>query len=323
VTLFVPGLYTSPSDLAKRLGSGLRIGDAGTSLAGERLPFSVGLDWEDNPGDGSFGEAFSFGTCSPSEMASIDAAGGAVVLQVPAELHTHHAAIATLAEALCAAGALAFRIEQSKLGFVANAWLEQVSSGDPAALYRLAAVTLRGERSTRTLGMHVFSLADVEIALAGREASRWLDTMALYQIEEDPVFASGHTFAPDAETARRIVEWWPDTGYPSDHPCHNPFGVFQLGPPVAKGRAQPQLRMTFVPALRVLLEAARNQKGSPLEPAEIERLRDRGACIAMDPRDARELERVRGYADIDAERAVECWAAIEAAGIPASAAPSR
>lgn len=67
-----------------------------------------------------------------------------------------------------------------------------------------------------------------------------------------------------------------------------------------------------MPALAVLLEAARKQKGAPLTREEIETMRDEAICMTMDPRDAREMERARGYADIDPERAVECWAALEA-----------
>jgi len=214
VTLFVPGRYAS-ADVAGRLGSD--------------LPFSLGREWVDNPRDGSFGEAFSLGTCSADEIRAIDDAGGALMLQLPVELHTYRDEIGSLAEALRAVGALGLRIEQSKLGFAVDAWVKRVRSGDAMSLYRLAVITLRGEDSTRTIGLHAFSLPDVEIEATGDEASEWLDVMALFQIDEDPVFVSGNTFAPDAETPRRMIEWWPDTNYPTDHPCHNPFGLFRPG----------------------------------------------------------------------------------------------
>jgi hypothetical protein len=190
--------------------------------------------------------------------------------------------------------------------------LKRLLSEDTLPLFRLAVVMLGGAGTTRTLGMHVFSLPDVEIEASGREASLWLDVMALFQIDEDPIFGSGHTFAPDPETPRRVMEWWPDTNYPPGHVCQNPFGIFRLGAPGTRGRPQSKLRPTFIPALAVLLEATRKQKGSPLSAEEIEKTRDQAVCMAMDPRDARELERSRGYADIDPERAVDCWTALEA-----------
>ena len=297
ITLFVPGRWASLDDAER----GLPV-----------MPFSIEREWIPNPRDGSFGQAFSFGTCSADEVRTIDGARGAVVLQLPVELHLHRAAIAALADALRSAGALAFRIEQSKLGFAADAWIQRVRAEDSLSLLRLAVVTLSSKTTMRTLGLHTFSLPDVAIEATGDEASRWLDVMALYTIDEDPVLGSGHTFAPDADTPRRMMEWWPDTEYPEAHPCNNPFGVLRLGPPVKRGRPQGELRMNFVPALRALLGAARNQKGAPLTPDEIIAIRDGGACIAMKWHDAREIERARGYADIDPERAVECWTAIKA-----------
>lgn len=297
MTLFVPGRWSTPSAVEQVVRA---------------VPFPIGREWI--PNDGSFGKAFSFGTCTADEIRTVDAAPGAIVLTLPVELHVHQSTIATLARALRDAGALAFRIEQSKLGFMADAWVERVSAGDSLALLRLSTVTLSSSATTRMLGLHAFSLPDLQIEATGREASRWLDVLALYSIDEDPVFGSGHTFAPDAETPRRVMEWWPDTEYPEGHPCNNPFGVLHLGAPDSRGRPQSKLRMTFVPALRVLLAAAREKKGARLSDEEILAIRDAGSCIAMRWEHAREMERARGYADIDPERAVECWNAIARGG---------
>ena len=86
-----------------------------------------------------------------------------------------------------------------------------------------------------------------------------------------------------------------------------------LGPTVERGRPQPKLRLTFIPALAAILTAAREKKGAALESEEIIAIRDAGSCVAMEWEDAREMERSRGYADIDPERAVECWNAIDRA----------
>jgi hypothetical protein len=311
VTLFVPTARTSVEDLAQKLSKEFRVAPDGSALEAESLGLRVGLHFEPNPEDGSFAEAFSFGTCTDEDLALIDSAPGALVLELPAELHSSRAPIAKLAHALHQAGAIAFRIEQSKAGYDAATWLKLIDDGGPHALYRLAVIGLGGQSEARTIGMHAFSCPDVEIEATGAEAQLWLDAFALYQIAEDPLFASGQTFSPDAETQRRIIEWWPDTMYPEGHACHNPFGVLHLGPPVSQGRPQAKLRMNFMPPLRVLLEAARSKKGVALSDEEILSLRDQGVCIAMEPRDARELERSRGYADIDAERVLECWRAIE------------
>ncbi len=310
VTLFVPTARKSLKDLAKKLPKAFRIAADG-ALEADDLGLRASLHFEPNPEDGSFAEAFSFGTCSDEDLALIDSAPGALVLELPGELHSFQAAIAKLTHALHQAGAIAFRIEQSKAGYSAATWLKLIDDGGPHALYRLAVIGLGGQSEARTIGMHAFSCPDVEIEATGAEAQRWLDSFALYQIAEDPLLGSGQTFAPDAETQRRVMEWWPDTMYPEGHACHNPFGVLRLGPPATNGRPQAKLRMNFVPPLRALLEAARDKKGAALSDDEVLSLRDQGVCIAMEPGAVRELERSRGYVDLDAERVLECWHAIE------------
>jgi hypothetical protein len=117
------------------------------------------------------------------------------------------------------------------------------------------------------------------------------------------VIRSGDTFAPDRDTPRRLVERWPDTQYPAGHVCHNPYGVWHLGPPGGTARPLGDLSLVFVPALRAILAAQKR----PLTQQQVEDIRDNGACIAMKPRDAQKLERERGYADFDPELAWEQW----------------
>lgn len=311
MTLFIPTTQASVKDVAAKLPSTLTITPDGAKLLGAALPFEIRVRWEENPGDGSFGDAFAFGTCTEEHVEAIDEAPGALVLEIPGELHTYRKEIALVAHALHESGALGFRIEQSKAGYAAEDWLALLDRGSVLSLYRLAVVGLGGRTESRTIGMHAFCCADIEIEATGEEASRWLDAFALHQIDADPIFASGHTFAPDAETPRRMMEWWPDAMYPSGHACHNPLGIFRLGSPVEKGRPQPELRMNFIPALLLLLRAAREKKGEALTEEEITNIRDGGVCIAMDWKDVQELERTRGYADLDPERVVECWMTVE------------
>lgn len=121
------------------------------------------------------------------------------------------------------------------------------------------------------------------------------------------MLVSGHTFRPDVDTPRRVIQRWPDTQYPPDHACHNPYGVWRLGRPVGKGRRTGELVFAFTPALRVLLTALERKKGKALTKREILAARDSAACIASDPRDARALEHSRGYADLDPELVWEQW----------------
>jgi len=158
--------------------------------------------------------------------------------------------------------------------------------------------------------MHAFSLPDMSVTIDADER-RLADLEAafnVYQLAEDPVLRSGQTFTPDGDTPRRVVERWPDAAYPSGHPCHNPYGVWRLGPPGGSAREDlSKLELVFTPALAALLTSLQRTRGTPLTRQDVEATRDQGACIAMEPRDAQRLERERGYCDIDPELAWEQW----------------
>jgi uncharacterized protein DUF4261 len=277
------------------------------------VPAGVAGEWIAN--DGAFGEAFSFGTVGRDLIAALDAAPGALVLHWPVDLRDGREQIVAAVARLRDAGALAVRLEQSKLGWDVASWLEHFGTDDPAAWHRGGVAFLAGESSFQSCGMHAFSLPDVRMELDGGDPSELQELatlLDLYQLVEDPVIRSGQTFAPDRETPRRVVERWPDTNYPPDHACHNPFGVWRLGPPGGTARPLGELVPVFMPTLHVLLEALAGEAAAPLTRAQVEGVRDRGVCIAMEPRDAQRLERTRGYADLDPELAWEQWLAVTA-----------
>lgn len=287
VTLFVPGV--APAAWSRPLGPGYQ---------GE---------WIAN--DGEFGKAFSFGTVAPDVIAAIDAAPGALVVHCPVDLREGREAIVTMVERLRDAGGIAVRIEQSKVGWDVHRWLELFTSDDPWAWHRGAVMFLHGDGTLRSCGMHAFSLPDVCVPIDGdpRALQELASTLDVYQLAEDPVLRSGQTFAPDAETARRVIERWPDDGYPPDHPCHNPYGVWRLGPPGGAARPVGNLVFVFTPALCAILTALERQHRAPLDQAQVVAARDQAACIATEPRDARKLEHARGYADLEPDLAWEQW----------------
>jgi hypothetical protein len=300
VTLFVPG---TPASLV-----------AWGQVLSATWPFAVRSELVANPRDGSFGAAFAFGTCTAEERARIDAAGSALVLGLPVDLHTVRPDIARLARALAASGALAIRIEQSKLGFPIARWIQLVESDDPWALYRLAVVVLGGKTDAATCGMQVFSLPDAHVSLDrtlnASAANALLGVLNVYQIAEAPLLLSGHTFSVDAASPRRELRRWPDPNYPPDDPCHNSFGSWRLGPPGQKPTPPGQLAFVFMPPLVALLTAAEEKKRKPLTQREVEELTKGAVCMTMEHADARALERSRGYADLDPESVWGQWRAL-------------
>ena len=266
-------------------------------------------EWVEN--DGEIAKAFSFGTVDDDVLETLDAAPGALVIHVTSDLREGRAEVVALVERLRAAGGLAVRIEQSKLGWDIARWLDMFSADSAWAWHRGAIAFLGGKRELQSCGMHAFSLPDVHIAIGEGDDAGAVQQLAsvldVYQLDEDPVLRSGETFAPDAETPRRRVERWPDTQYPSDHPCHNPYGVWRLGPPGGVSRPMGDLVPVFVPALRAILMALEGEAEASLTQEQVETTRDEGACIMMEPRDAQKLERSRGYADFDPELVWEQW----------------
>src|SRR5438105_6229904 len=152
---------------------------------------------------------------------------------VPVDLHRERSAIAKLGRVLASAGASAVRVEQSKAGYAIERWLELVDGSDPWTLYRAAVVVLVGKDEVTSCGMHVFSFADAQIRLDAqtdaRAANQLLAALNVYQIAEDPLLLSGHTFSPDRDNPKRVLHRWPDATYEPGHMCHNPFGIWRLG----------------------------------------------------------------------------------------------
>jgi hypothetical protein len=273
---------------------------------------NVGASVEVVANDGHFGDAFRLPTVTEAQRRAIANVGSALVIAIEEPLQTVATALAQLVATLARAGALGVRIEQSKLGYPIAEWVTLVGSGDPWALYRATVVVLTDRGKLASCGMHVFGLPDAEVSADAARGNALLGAFNVFQLAEDPVLRSGETFAPDAETPRRVLDRRPDVRYPSSHPCHNPFGVWAFGPEGGKGRALPQNDVVFMPALAALLAAAEKHKGAPLTEAEVEAIRDKASCMTVSPRHAQALERSRGYADLDPERAFAQWQLLRA-----------
>ncbi|GEM_PF-5510581 len=65
--------------------------------------------------------------------------------------------------------------------------------------------------------------------------------------------------------------------------------------------------LVSVPPLVVLLTALEDRKGSPLTEAEVIAARNKAVCMSVSQSVATNLERQRGYPDLDPEQAWEQW----------------
>lgn len=303
ITLLAPGTAVDERAWTQQLAAaGIEWVEG--ALRFEGLNFELEAEFIEN--DGGFGDAFSFGTVPPAQRAQLAAVPGALIIYGSADLRDGRGAYLALARALKQAGALALRLEQSRAGWLIGDWLSMLSSPNPSDHYRACVVVLDGDDGTQSCGMHAFSLPDV-----AADEALLVQALNLFQLEEEPVLRSGHTFAPDADSPKRELVRWPDLGYPRAHPCHNPFGVWRLGAEGKKTLSAPDPAPVFMPPLVVLLTALEHDKGRALTEAEVLAVRDGGACLTMEPKDAQQLERTRGYADLEPELIWPQWHALQ------------
>ena len=235
--------------------------------------------------------------------------GSAALVEAGHRLDESPAEIAKLGRALRDAGGVAVRMEASGAASAWEPWLKRLESGAAFDVYACSTLIVEGDRGELfTCGMHQFELPDAQIELGdASEAEDWLEAFCVYQIEGRPALASGHTFRPSSGVAKRSFERWPDHRHQVGDGRYNPFGIWRFLQPGAKAIEPSGLLLVFMPSLAATLFAAEQSEGRPLTRVAVENLVESSHVVAMTPTDALAVERSRGYADIEPERAWEQW----------------
>ena len=261
--------------------------------------------------DESLASGFGWGRTGrlPSDVVErVGACSHAAVVECGWRFDEEPRRTAALGRALRDAGGVAVRNEASGAASEWEPWLARLESGRPFDLFAIAVLLVGGDGLFFTCGMHHFDLADAQISMpTARAAIAWLETFCVYQLAEQPALASGHTFAPTAEDDRRELVRWPDHRHEPSDGRHNPFGVWRFGEPGVATVDAPDLLPTPMPSLSAVLTASESSQQRPLTKAEVEATVENCACVAMHPGDVAELERSRGYADIEPQLAWEQW----------------
>lgn len=303
--MLVPGPWRQTGEVV----DGLRVhGITAQPRAGD--PVSGGL-YVDVVADDELARGFAWGrhgALAGDLLSRVDACRHAAVVEIAQRLDECAPRVAALGHALRALGGVAVRMEASGGASAWEPWLERLESRAPVDTYEAGVILVRDADALFTCGMHQFDLPDAEISMQNASAAAaWLDAFSVFQLVEQPVLASGHTFRPDAASRRRVIERWPDHRHHPDDGRHNPFGVWRFLPEGAPGLEARNPRPTIIPSLVALLAAAERSEGGALTREEVEQLVAEAPAIAMDVADALALERGRGYADIEPELAWEQW----------------
>lgn len=254
------------------------------------------------------------GRLDPELLGRIGGCTHAALVEYGGVLQDHVSDVAKLGRALRELGGLAIRMEASGAAAEWDAWLQCFESGVPSRVCGVSVMVVRDDNDMMfTCGMHQFQLPDAQVAFPDpRQTLAWLDAFCEYQLDEDPVLLSGHTFRPSADAPERVLERWPDHRHDPSDGRHNPFGIWRLQEPAQARIAAVKLVPTIMPSLVALLMATERSEGRPLAQHEVEKLVSNSTSIAMEPKDVRALERTRGYADIEPELAWEQWQIVRA-----------
>ncbi len=268
--------------------------------------------------DEALASGFGWGPSGPVSKTLQDAIGGcrrAALIEVAQRMDACVSHVAALGRALRDLGGVAVRMEASGLVSAWKPWLDQLERGGPAGLCAVGVSIVQGDETYFTCGMHQFDLPDAEVSMAAPSAAaEWLRCISVFQVAEQPVLATGHTFRPDEQSTRRVIERWPDHRHRPDDGRHNPFGVWRILPEGVQGLAPLDPVPVIMPSLAAQLTAAEQSKGRALTRGEVEHLVEKCPAIAMQLSDTLVIERSRGYADIEPRRAWEQWQIVRAWG---------
>jgi len=305
--LLVPGPWNEAEEVVARLADA----GVGATVAGT-APLAAGtveVDLVDDPGLGAAVARAWTGELSDALRSRLEGTTRAALVEIGQRLDEDLGALAKLGHALSEAGGLAVRMERSGHAMSWETWLSRVEGEDPRGLFALGVIFGRdADGNLFTCGMHHFDRPEVQVAMAETEEPAYLlEALSLYLLFDSPNLTSGHTFRPDEDSPRRVLERWPDHRHGAGDGRHNPFGIWRLLAPGRQGLEPLQTVPTFMPSLSALLLAAERSAGRPLQRKEVAALVEKGTTIAMEIADAIALERTRGYADIEPRLAWEQW----------------
>lgn len=306
--LLVPGPWSNDEELVAQLRSA-----AIDSTPPSQSPIEAGqIRVEIVQDPGGFGGAFAWGSRGPMPDEVVAQAAGttnAALVEVAGYLHEQLEPTLALGRALAAGKGAAVRMEASGGASEWSNWTDDLGSGFAGSLFRAACLVISdGEGGFFSCGMHHFGLPDAHVeGLSPQDAARWLELLGGYQIENGPVIHTGHTFGGDEHGGKRRVVRWPDHRHDPYDGRHNPFGVWRSTPAAESGLEALSPEPVLIPALVAILTAAERRNERPLTRSEVEQLVENSSAIAMEPADARALERSRGYADLEPRLAWDQW----------------
>ncbi len=171
------------------------------------------------------------GRLSEQTLDAIDGHRGVAYLHFPVGWLDQRQRLTKFTQVVQRAGGFALKVESSGVAHEWDRWFSLLS-GSTFDAY-CSSVTLIGDAERYySCGMHHFSLPECSLprSIDIREAADIMNRFNMYQIVEQPQFASGHTFSLDADSPHFRLVLSPDSRHNADDLFHNPQGIWDLTP---------------------------------------------------------------------------------------------
>lgn len=124
-------------------------------------------------------------------------------------------------------GGYAIKVESAGIAHAWNVWHALLSSENPFDQYRCFVVLIGDEKQFYSCGMHHFGLPDCQIGreIPIEEAADTMNRFNYYQIIEQPVLESGHTFSPTPDAPHYQLTLAADSRHDAGDMFRNPNGL--------------------------------------------------------------------------------------------------
>jgi hypothetical protein len=226
VVLRIPGRWSHPSELIRRLPSGFRL-----TAEALILPDATHVEFGAADADDQFARIFKSSCRQPAtaeELATVDGYTVNILLSGPGGSMEAARTMMRAGSAIVRAGAAGVFIDNCGLAHGGQHWLEMTEDGGPDALSFAFVSIVMGRADVWTMGMHVLGLPDIVMRRADVETGGFdIVEVVRYLCREEKPVGHGHVLA-DLSGVRfqAFLEDGDETLAAS--PMHNPFGRLRL-----------------------------------------------------------------------------------------------
>jgi hypothetical protein len=226
ITLRIPGRWSHPSELIRRLPAGFRF-----TAEALILPDATRVEFGAADADDQFARIFQSSCRQPATAEELATVEGYTVNVLLSGLGGSMEAARTMmraGSAIVRAGGAGVFIDNCGLAHGGHHWLEMTEDGGPDALSFAFVAIVRGRADVWTMGMHVLGLPDIVMRRADVETGGFdIIEVIRYVCREEKPMGHGHVIA-DLSGVRFQASLEGGDETLAGSPMHNPFGRLRM-----------------------------------------------------------------------------------------------